>query len=228
MTIFVVAAALFVATHFALSADPVRTRLVNALGEWGFWGLYSAIAAVTMGWTISEYFAAPIIDVWSPPMAFRHLPVGIMPLVTIMLISGYTSANPTAMGFKVFKGLEQGPQGIFRITRHPILWGIGLWAITHFLASGAAAEMVLFGAMAVLALGGAAHIDYRKTVEFGEGWITYRNATSSIPFLAIIQKRQRLSLSEIKLWRIAVGLALFVGILMVHQTMTGLSPLPLP
>lgn len=228
MTELVFAAALFVVAHFALSATPVRTRLINVLGEWVFLGLYSVIALGAMGWMVHAYAEAPIVDVWFPHMAFRHVPIGIMPLVCVMLISGYTSANPTAMGFKAFRGLEQGPHGIFRITRHPILWGIGLWAFAHFLASGAAAEMVLFGALALLAIGGTVHIDYRKTIELGDDWVTYRAATSSIPFLAIIQKRQHLGLKEIGLWRIVMGLALFGGIFVVHETMTGLSPLPLP
>ena len=55
----VVAAAIaFVGTHFLLS-HPLRAPLVRAAGERGFLGLYSLVAAVTLGWLALAYRAAP-------------------------------------------------------------------------------------------------------------------------------------------------------------------------
>jgi uncharacterized membrane protein len=38
---------LFAGTHMVLAMERPRVALVNRLGEWGFTGLYSAVATVT-------------------------------------------------------------------------------------------------------------------------------------------------------------------------------------
>lgn len=221
-------ALLFVFSHFALSAYPVRSRLTAGMGDGPFLGLYSVIALLAMWWMVIAYGQAPRIELWQPPMAFRHIAVSVMPVVCIFLVAGYTSANPTAMGFTVFKGLERGPHGVFRVTRHPILWGIVFWALVHMLANATARDFVLFTAMVVLSWGGAWHMDKRKSIELGDDWDAYIAETSSIPFVAIFDGRQQFLLSEIRVWRIAMGLVLYIVLLVVHKTVTGVSPLPLP
>jgi uncharacterized membrane protein len=47
----VVAAISFVGTHFLL-AHPLRKPFVGAVGEGVFLGIYSALAAVTLGWLV--------------------------------------------------------------------------------------------------------------------------------------------------------------------------------
>ncbi len=224
----IAAALLFVCSHFALSAYPVRSRLVARMGEWPFTGLYFIVAGLTKWWALSAYGAAPRTELWQPPIAFRHIAASVMPLVSILLVAGYTSANPTAVGFTVFKGLERGPHGVFRVTRHPILWAIALWAVVHMLANATAPDFVLFSSMALLSIGGAWHMDHRKSIELGDAWDAYLAETSSIPFAAILSGRQRFVVSEIRVWRIAAGLLLYVGLLMVHKTVIGVSPLPMP
>lgn len=228
MTDLLLSALVFVGGHFILSASAVRPHVVKRTGEWPFVGLYSTFAAGSFWWMIQSYVSAPFAEIWSPPVAFQHLAISVMPLVCILLIAGYTSANPTAMGFGIFKGLERGPSGIFRVTRHPILWAVGLWALVHLLANGTDGDLIFFGALTLLAVGGAVHIDRRKETQLGDAWLAYKAETSSIPFLAIAQGRQRFVLSEIRFWRIAAGLALYVAMLLVHQTVIGASPLPMP
>ncbi|NQV44048.1 MAG: NnrU protein [Rhodospirillales bacterium] len=218
----------FVGGHFILSTDPLRSRLIAFMGEWFFWGLYSLVSLLALWWMLTAYGAAPKPELWQPHMAFRHIAVSVMPLVCILLIAGYTSANPSAIGFSVFKGLEQGPHGVFRVTRHPIMWGVALWALAHLLANASTADFVLFGSMAFLSIAGTWHIDRRKSLEPGSEWAAYCAETSSIPFVAILDGRQRFVVSEIRLWRIIVGFLLYFGMLMAHQTITGSSPLPMP
>lgn len=54
----VVAAISFVGTHFLLS-HPLRKPFVGAVGEGVFLGIYSALAAVTLGWLLLAYRSAP-------------------------------------------------------------------------------------------------------------------------------------------------------------------------
>ena len=52
------AATAFVGTHFLLS-HPLRRPIVDAVGNAVFLGIYSAVAASTLGWLAFAYLAAP-------------------------------------------------------------------------------------------------------------------------------------------------------------------------
>ena len=58
-------AALFLGTHFALSSVTLRPRLINAVGQQGFLGIYSLVAFATLGPLIYEFaynkHAGPIL-----------------------------------------------------------------------------------------------------------------------------------------------------------------------
>jgi hypothetical protein len=47
-----------------------------------------------------------------------------------------------------------------------------------------------------------------------------------VPFVAIAQGRNRLDLAEIGLWRVAVALAAWVGIILLHPLAIGVGALP--
>ena len=44
------------------------------------------------------------------------------------------------------------PSNLKRYTRHPMLWGVTLWAALHLLANGDSASLLLFGGLGVYAL----------------------------------------------------------------------------
>ena len=49
-----------------------------------------------------------------------------------------------------------------RVTRHPFLIGVGLWAVLHLVANGDVASFIFFGAFAVTALAGTVSIDAKR------------------------------------------------------------------
>lgn len=217
------AAMVFVGGHFLLSSGPVRRRLVNAVGEWAFRGLYSLVAILSLMWLIMAYGGAPDMTVWRPPTALKHLSLTIMPLALVLLVAGYTSRNPTAVVMDRLFPLA--PQGILKITRHPVMWAIGLWGVSHLLANGEAAAMILFASMTMLALGGAWHIDRRKARTLGAAWQDFAMVTSNVPLAAVFTGRARLSFADVGGWRIAVALTLYVVILYFHGRLFGVAPL---
>ena len=85
----IVATVAFVASHFVLSAMPVRGRLVRAAGEPVFLIGYSLVAFVTFGWMCIAYARAPFEDLWGDPLWARWLAVLVMPLATVLLVAGY-------------------------------------------------------------------------------------------------------------------------------------------
>src|SRR3990167_7528257 len=81
MSNLVLATAAFLATHF-VSSTPLRTKLVGAIGEWPYRGLYSLIAFGTLAWMIWGYATAEHEHLWTGP---RTPPYAAMPLVFVLL-----------------------------------------------------------------------------------------------------------------------------------------------
>jgi uncharacterized membrane protein len=220
-----VAVAVFVASHLLLSSLRVRTPLIAALGERGFRGGYSLLAVALLAWVVIAYNAAPVVELWAPPVGFRHLSLLLMPVACILLVAGLTTPNPTAVGVDTAAHIAGGPVGIFRVTRHPVMWAIALWGTAHVLANGDAAGLILFAGLTILAMAGAAHSDFRRQALLGERWTAYRARTSFIPFKAILAKQTPLRLGEIGPARLVGGLALFAALFFAHPWLFGVSPL---
>jgi uncharacterized membrane protein len=110
-----------------------------------------------------------------------------------------------------------------RITRHPFLWGVALWAFVHLIANGDLASMIFFGSLLVLALGGTASIDAKRRRSFGDAWHRFAGATSNIPFAAIVSGRNELgpALREIGLLRPVIAIAAYAALLVFHGRLFG-------
>lgn len=185
------AALCFVGSHFLLSSGLLRPLLAERLGERGFLGMYSGVSTILFVWLVFAYVDAPYIEVWAPPLWARHLTFTLMPVALFLVVCGYMRPNPTAVGGeRAFESPDPTP-GIFRITRHPVLCGIGLWALAHIAPNGDQASIVLFGSLAILSFGGMQAIDAKRAARMGAAWGPIALTTSAIPFLAILQGRTR-------------------------------------
>jgi uncharacterized membrane protein len=219
------AMAAFVASHVVLSSLRIRTRLIAALGKTGFRATYSLLAVALLVWVVIVYNAAPVVELWSPPVGLRHLSLLLMPVACVFLVAGLTTANPTAVGADTAARIAGGPVGIFRVTRHPVMWAIALWGLAHALANGDAAGLILFAGLTILAMAGAAHSDFRRQATLGERWTAYRAQTSFIPFKAILLRQTPFRPGEIGRARLAGSLVLFAALLFAHPWLFGVSPL---
>ena len=79
---------------------------------------------------------------------------------------------------------------MLRITRHPFLWGVALWAAGHLMVNGDLASLILFGSLLVLAVFGTGSIDAKRRRALGEKWDAFAAKTSAVPFAAIAAGRQ--------------------------------------
>jgi uncharacterized membrane protein len=209
VTNLLLATAAFLATHF-VSSTPLRGKLVGALGEWPYRGLYSLVALATLAWMIWAYAAAPHVHLWQGP---RTPPYVAMPFALILLACGYWR-NPTMVGADRLLKSDEPARGIIRITRHPLMWAVMLWAVSHIAARGDSKAVVFFGGFLLLAALGTVLIDSRKKAN--PDWARFTAATSNVPFVAIAQGRNRIVWREIGWLRPLVGLAAFFAILLVH------------
>lgn len=218
----------FVGGHFLLSARPLRPLLVQRFGEQGFRLLYSLAMIGAFAWMLVTYRAAPLLVVWTPAPAFAWVPLLVMPFASILLVAGLTTPGPTLVGGeRLLDGTPGSPAvGILTITRHPFLWGTGLWALSHLLANGDFASMVMMGGIALLSFGGMAHIDQRREALLGAAWGPMKLTTSVLPFAAVLSGRSAIDWRGIGWWRPVLGLAVYAALLHLHRGLIGVSPLP--
>src|SRR5690606_17261651 len=153
-----------------LSSTTLRGTLREKLGERGYLALYSALALVTLSWMAVAYGHAPYVPLWDLGRLGRHVPLVVVPIASILLVGGLVAPNPTAVGMERAAAADDPAPGVLRVTRHPVMWAIGLWALAHLAPNGDAASLVFFGALAALALGGTVLIDRKKRLALGSNW----------------------------------------------------------
>lgn len=212
----------FVGGHVAFAGTPLRAMLVDLLGGEGrFRGVFSLFSAVTLLWVIKAYADAPFIEIWPDAHGLRGIPVLLMPFASILIVAGLSTPSPTAVGGERTAESTAPITGILRITRHPFLWGVALWAIGHGAANGDAASLTLFGGIAVLALGGMPSIDAKMARRLGAAWAPIALTSSIVPFVAIVRGQNRVVLGEIGWLRLLGGLALYALLILAHPWITG-------
>ena len=209
MTTLVAATLVFLATHF-IASTPLRPLIVNAIGEWPYRGAYSLVALVTLVWMGWAFANAPREPIWA---GIKELPYLVMPLAFILIACGY-GRNPTMVGADRLLKSEDPARGIIRVTRHPIMWGLMLWAASHIAARGDLRSLIFFGGLLLVAGLGTIFMDLRK--RGNPDFARFTQLTSNLPFVAIVQGRNRIVWREIGWLRPAAGLAVFFLVLLVH------------
>ena len=209
MTTLIAATLVFLATHF-IASTPLRPRLVAALGEWPYRGAYSLVALVTLVWMGWAFANAPREPIWA---GIKELPYLVMPLAFILIACGY-GRNPTMVGADRLLKSEDPARGVIRITRHPIMWGIMLWAASHILARGDLRSLIFFGGLLLVAALGTILMDARK--RRNPDFARFAAVSSNVPFVAVAQGRNRIVWREIGWMRPAAGLAVFFVVLLFH------------
>jgi uncharacterized membrane protein len=201
----------------------LRGSLCDQLGERGFLAVYSLTSLVTFAWFVAAYAAAPTVVLWPRQRWTALVPVFVMPLATILLVAGYSTRNPTAVGMERSARADEPAPGILSVTRHPVMWAIGLWATSHLIANGEVSSLLFFGSLAALALGGTALIDRKKQLALGSNWPRLTQVTSNVPFAALLAGRTKLRWREIGILRIAAGLLLYAVLYLAHPKIAGLA-----
>lgn len=233
MSQLITAAIVFLVGHFGISSTPLRPLLLGRLGEKAYHGLYSVAALAAFVWLVSSWAGAPFQPLWHATTFWLHLPFGGVLVACILLVGGLTVANPSLVGSSIAEGYdsEWQPKGILTVTRHPLMWAIGIWALVHLGASGDLAALIFFGSIALLALGGTLSIDRRKDAEAPGPWRVIRARTSNIPFVAIIRGRGKTKLSDIAGVPLFGGIGLYALMMFLHPFIAGVSialPVALP
>jgi uncharacterized membrane protein len=135
MVILVLGLFLFLGIHLVPTLPGARNRLLERYGEKPYKGVFSLISAFGLVLIVFGYSRpSPEPRLFNPvPGAIAIAPIAMM--VSFILLA---AANMRTH--------------IRRALRHPMLIGLGIWALVHLLANGHAKATVLFGAFLAYAV----------------------------------------------------------------------------
>ena len=138
MTYLIPGLILFLGVHsLRMVGEGWRTRVRASVGEATFKGVYSVLSIVGFAllvWGFGQARQSPV-QLWSPPVAMRHVASLLTLISFILLAAAYVPGN-----------------GIKARVHHPMVLGVKVWALSHLLANGNVAHVVLFGSFLVWAI----------------------------------------------------------------------------
>ena len=223
------AAAFFLGIHLLVAGSSARTKIVGVLGERAWLASFSVLSIAGISWLAFSFNRAvlgPNHLYWAAPEWAYHLAPLIVLVAALFAVIGVTTPNPTVVGAEALAEKPETVKGILRITRHPFLWGVTIWALWHIFVNGDKASIIFFGTFALLAILGTFSIDDKKRKRLGESWTGFAAKTSNLPFAAIFAGRNQLKIGELGWWRILLALIVFGGFFYGHLWLFGVSPVP--
>lgn len=172
----ILASAAFVGTHFLLS-HPLRARFVYALKARGFALFYSAVSLATFAWMAAEFRRAPKeAALWPAGDVLWALATIGMLLASILFVGSFVR-NPSFPGMPDAMAAQK-PFGVYKVTRHPMMWGFALWGVSHILVAARPDNFIFSGAIVFLALVGAKAQEMKKRKLAGVEWDAWLRQTS--------------------------------------------------
>ena len=220
LELLIVACLAFLVTHLGISGTPLRTMLRNALGETPYLGVYSLLSLGTLGAMVYGYAQVPHTDFnWYPSITAYKVAKVLVLLSLVTIVMGTQVKNPTAVHSE--QALDNEVSGLLKITRHPVQWGILLFACGHLLANGDTASILFFGTLVLLSFFGMLSMDQRRRRETDPKWQVFMEKTSMVPFVALISGRLRFTADDINWVGLMVSFALYAALYWLHDLVSG-------
>lgn len=223
---FFAALVVFVLMHAVPARPGLRGRLVDALGRRTYLVLYSVLSLALLAWLISAAIRAPEITLWDQARWQAILALIAIPLALVLIFAGLIKPNPLSVSLSADSHDPARP-GLLAVTRHPVLWGFGLWGGAHIVTNGDLVSIILFGALSFFALLGTVTLDRRKARMMGDAeWRRLAADTGNAPFVAILKGDARLTIDRPLLAGIAISAIVSAALLAGgHLWLFGADPL---
>src|SRR5215472_16531417 len=167
----------------------MRDHAIGILGKNGYMAAFAVASVIGLGWLVVAYNRAPYLVTWGMLEWWKPIAIILMVPAALLVVIGLTTPNPTLVAQE--GRLGQPPQGIVRVTRHPFLTGVGLWALVHLIGNGDVATLVFFATWAIVAIAGTVSIDTKRRRLLGSTREPFAAQTSIIPFAAIAAGRNQ-------------------------------------
>lgn len=227
MTQLILAVVVFLLTHMIPALPRLRAGLVASMGRRVYLGAYSVLSLVVLAWVGHAYAQAPYVPLWDHEPRLAWVPAVVMFPALLLVTAGLVRPNPLSLGRAA--GYDPARPGVLAVVRHPVPWGLALWAAAHMAANGDVAAWILFGLLLILSLGGMAGLDAKKKRQLGEAeWRRLAAPTSAWPFQALLagRVRPRLRATGGTVMIVVIAAALYRLILALHEPVIGVSPWP--
>ena len=134
MTLLILGVVVFIGAHLVPSIPSLHSSLQARVGRNRYRGLFSLVSLVGFVLLVVGMGRAPFVPVWDPPPWADRVAVWIMPVALVLLVAAFMPTN------------------LKRVTRHPMLWGVTIWAAVHLLSNGDLASLILFGSFGAFSL----------------------------------------------------------------------------
>ena len=222
MNLLIVAALIWIGVHVGLAGTRLRDRVVARIGEGPFRAVFSLLSIVVIVFLVRAWSMSPTSLLWVTPNWVRWILVAATLPAFVLFVASVSRPNPTMVGAPA--AMAQPPRGMFRVTRHPMLWSFAIWAAVHVIGNGDTASIIFFGAFLVTALAGMPSIDAKLARRNPATWQALSAATSVLPFAAIVAGRNRFVLREIGWVTSAIGVIAWAALLWLHPFLFGVAP----
>jgi len=161
MTLFLFGLAIFFGAHFysALRSRAPEKDIKTRLGYGPYMGLYSLVSLVGLVLIIYGYGASRGAGLlYTPPTWMAHLNLVLMIPAMILLIA---SQIPTGR--------------LKKMSKHPMLLAVKIWAVGHLLANGELNSVILFGSFLAFAVFDRIMVKKRGDIGPGPDAVTNSN-----------------------------------------------------
>ena len=220
MELLITGCAGFLIVHLGISGTPLRAILQSAIGEQAYLGVYSLLSFATFALMVYGYVQVHHADfLWYPtPLVFTVTKVLLL-ISLVTLVTGTLTPNPTMVMAEA--ALDNGVTGMLKVTRHPVQWGILLFAVGHLIANGDVASILFFGTLAILSFIGMFSMDARRRKETDPRSQAFMEKTSMLPFAAILSGRQKFTADDINWMGLIAGIGLYAAAYWLHDMVSG-------
>lgn len=212
--------AVFFLSHSLPVRPPLRPWLVARLGSRGFTAAYSVLSLAILWWLIVAAGRAPYVPLWHWAPWQSHVALTVMLISCVVIALSIGRPNPYSFGGARNERFDPENPGLVRLTRHPLLAALALWAAAHLLANGDAAHVMLFGTFALFALLGGRLVDRRRKRALGPRWSEMLERTKMRPLSSALDR------GPVAVFRLICGVLLYLILLMLHPAVIGVSPIP--
>jgi uncharacterized membrane protein len=214
------ACAFFLCIHLMISGTVLKDQLIAGIGALAYYALFTLFSIVGLIWICFAYAFAvndPLnVHIWDAPLFLKIVALVGNFIAFQLIVVGVLSTSPTNL-LATRKLPEHAVHGVIRISRHPILAGIGLWAAMHILCDGNVASWVFFGSILGLCALGANNIDRKRVVTMGDAYLSIKKRTSIIPFVAVIEGRTAFAAEELGAAKMLLAASLFSVFAVLHE-----------
>jgi uncharacterized membrane protein len=225
---FAAAWGMFVLTHFLPSRRGWRDRLILRLGRRSYFAAYGAVSLLVLIWLVVAAGRAPQVMLWWPADWHRRVPNLVVPLAFVLAAGGMGMRYPWSLGGRRQARFDPGHPGLAALTRHPLLWALALWSLSHVVPNGDLAHVLLFGGFAGMALAAIPMFDGRaRRAMSAQEWQEVCAATAIFTLRPLVDRAWRGDNARHLLPRAAIGLALYLVALILHEPVIGVTPLAL-